>query len=296
MECMWKRGVHDQPQKQIQGGENVNMTELEMKEKTIPVTIVCPACKGELSYTKTHVRCSTCSAVYPVRDNVVDLLPGSPSLQIPAAKSMEWGWMVKMYETKLWRKSILNTLLFGISFDKEYKTIVKAQNFSGSETILDLGCGPGMYARPLAQTLHNGYVVGLDLSMPMLSYAAWKAQTEGILNLLLIHGSAKDLPFIDSQFDAINCCGALHLFPEPPTMQGIYRVLKPGGCFTVATTRQLIPGPLGKKLYNYLYHHGWPKYFLHTELESLLGQAGFINVRFLHEKRYWHVVSAVKPE
>lgn len=270
-------------------------TEVEMN-KGAPVTIVCPACKsGELVLRESNVCCTECEAVYPVRDKVVDLLPDSPSLQIPAAKSMEWGWMVRMYETKLWRRSIINTLFFGISFDKEYETIAKVHAFSGDETILDLACGPGMYARPLAKALHKGYVVGLDLSAPMLSYAAWKAQNEGVMNLLLIHGSAKDLPFLNNQFDAINCCGALHLFPEPSTMQGIYRVLKPGGRFTVATTRQLIPGPLGKRLYDYLYHHGWPKYFVHTDLESLLSQAGFTEITFHHEKRYWHVVSAVKP-
>ncbi len=273
------------------------MNIMQEPEKKIPaVTIVCPTCKtGEL-FISNEAHCTECDAVYPVRDNVIDLLPGSPSLQIPVAESMEWGWMVKIYETRWWRRGYINTLFFGISFDKEYETIVKAQNFSGDETVLDLACGPGMYARPLAQSLRSGTVVGLDVSMPMLGYTTWKAQAEGISNLLLIHGSAKDLPFPENQFDAINCCGALHLFSEPSTVQGIYRVLKPGGCFTVATTRQLIPGRIGRWLYAYLHRHGWPQYFLREELESLLRQAGFIDITFHYDKRYWFIVSAVKPE
>lgn len=273
--------------------------EQEMKDRTFPaVTIMCPACKtGELLYTSaSEVHCTECGAVYPVMERVVDLLPGSPSLQITVAECMEWGWMVKLYETRWWRSGPLNTAFFGISFKKEYEMILKAMNLTGDETILDLACGPGMYARPLAQTLHSGTVVGLDISLPMLGYTTWKAQTEGISNLLLIHGSAKDLPFPDNQFDVINCCGALHLFPEPSTMQGIFRVLNPGGRFTVAAARQLIPGPLGRKLYAFLHRHGWPKYFLREELESLLSQAGFTDITFHYEKRYWDIVSAVKPE
>jgi len=265
---------------------------------SVQIKIVCPTCKtGNLSHKSSdEVFCSGCGASYPVRNNVIDLLPGSPSLQIPAAEPMEWGWMVRMYETRLWRRSILLNLFFGISFNKEYEIIVQAMNLTDGDTVLDLACGPGMYARPLAKKLHSRTVVGLDLSLPMLNYAAWKAQTEGLLNLLFIHGSAKDLPFSENQFDVINCCGALHLFPERDTVQGIFRVLKPGGRFTVATTRQLLPGRLGRKLYDYLYHHGWPKYFLREELESLLAQAGFTDVRCHLAKRYWHIMSAVKPE
>lgn len=273
------------------------MKEMEYDRSAQHVRIVCPACKtGELSLESvtSEVHCVNCGASFPVRNRIIDLLPTAQ--QIPVAVSMEWNWMVRIYETRWWRAGPFNSITTGISFKKEYKTLVQAMNLEGNELVLDLACGPGMYARPLARELQHGTVVGLDLSLPMLSYTTVQAQNEGLYNLLLIHGSATDLPFPDNQFDAVNCCGALHLFPELSTVQGICRVLKPGGIFTVATTRQLIKGRLGRRLYDYLHTHGWPKYFLQEELESLLTQAGFVDVTFHHAKRYWHVVSAVKPQ
>lgn len=277
--------------------------EMEMETKmsnSIPiqqVSIICPTCrKGHLNLNSDNskVFCTNCGASYPVWNSLVDLLPESS--QVPMAAPMEWGWMVQIYETRWWRSGPLNTMFFGISFDKEYEMIVRAMNLKGDETLLDLACGPGMYARPLAKTLNRGIVVGLDLSMPMLSYTNFKAQTEGLSNLLLIHGSAKDIPFPDNQFDVVNCCGALHLFSELDTVRGIYRVLKPGGRFTVATTRRLLQGPVGKRIYDYLYRRGGVKYFYQDELELLFSQAGLTNVTCHYARRYWHIMSAVKPE
>ena len=260
------------------------------------VRIVCPECRtGELSLrSEREACCAHCGAPFLVRDRIIDLLPGTS--QVPMAAPMEWGWMVEIYETRWWRSGPINTLFFGISFDDEYNMIKKAMDLEGDETVLDLACGPGMYARPLAKTLENGTVVGLDLSAPMLGYTAFKAQSEGIDNLLLIHGSAKDLPFPDNQFDVVNCCGALHLFSQVSTVQGICRVLKPGGRFTVGTTRRLLQGPVGRRIYDYLYRRGGVKYFYLDELESLLKDGGFTEVTCLYEKRYWHIMRAVKPE
>ncbi|MGD2249358.1 MAG: methyltransferase domain-containing protein [Candidatus Methanofastidiosia archaeon] len=276
--------------------------EREINEHELPVQSIralCPHCKtGQLLLNpeKKDIQCRTCGGSYPVVHGIIDLLYDSSVQQIPAAVPMEWGWMVQIYETRLWRSGPFNTIMMGISFEKEYNIIVEAMGITGNETVLDLACGPGMYARPLSKIVLNGIVIGLDLSWPMLNYTQFKAHTEGLSNLVLIHGSATDLPFLDHEFDVVNCCGALHLFPQVSTVQGIYRVLKPGGRFTVGTTNQLIPGWVGRKVYNYLHEHGWPKYFLTNELLSLFKQAGFTDITIHHAKRYWHIVSAVKPE
>jgi len=60
---------------------------------------------------------------------------------------------------------------------------------------------PGLFAR----NLRSGFVVGLDLSKPMLRWAAAKAGTDGIKNLLFIHGHALDVSFPDNEFHRVNC-------------------------------------------------------------------------------------------
>lgn len=274
---------------------DVNMKDDSAGSVWSSINIVCPTCKkGQLDPTSASACCTHCGASFPVRERLLDLLPESS--QVPMAAPMEWGWMVQLYETRWWRRGFLNTLFLGISFKNEYRMIVQAMNLKGDETVLDLACGPGMYARPLSRELDSGTVAGLDLSVPMLNYSAFKAQSEGIDNLLLIHGSAKDLPFPDCEFDVVNCCGALHLFSQLSTVQGICRVLKPGGRFTVATTRRLLQGPVGRRIYDYLTRRGGVKYFYQEELESLLRDAGFTDVVCHYAKRYWHIMSAVKPE
>jgi ubiquinone/menaquinone biosynthesis C-methylase UbiE len=57
--------------------------------------------------------------------------------------------------------------------------------------------------------------------------------------VVLIHGDALDLPFPDERFEAVNCCGALHLFPDVPrSLEEIRRVLTPGGRFATAVYRR----------------------------------------------------------
>src|ERR1043165_8017790 len=41
----------------------------------------------------------------------------------------------------------------------------------GNERVVDLGCGSGRLTRELAARLHNGQLVGLDASRPMLEQA-----------------------------------------------------------------------------------------------------------------------------
>ena len=260
--------------------------------------IACPSCKSDLVLTsESEVHCENCGASFPVKNGVIDLLPESIPERTPAQSSIDQEWFIQIYESRLWRRNPLISLLLGISFDKECELIMQTANLKGNETLLDLACGPGIYSRPFAKRLNRGTVVGLDLSMPVLNYATKKAQSEEINNLLFIHGDALELPFPDNQFDVVNCCGAFHLFPYLEVLQNIKRILKPGGCFTVAVGWERIPGGLGKKHRDFYYRKAGVYLFYKDELESLIGQAGFTDVECLHAKGVgWLIMSGVKPQ
>lgn len=96
-------------------------------------------------------------------------------------------------------------------------------------TILDVGCGLGLHAIELTR---RGYlVVGLDLSLPMLSRAADEAQDEGLL-INFLHGDMRDMTFGGS-FDAVLCWGtSFGYFEEAGNRQAldqIHAAVKPGG-------------------------------------------------------------------
>jgi len=65
---------------------------------------------------------------------------------------------------------------FGASFSSTRRRIQPGirrvlERLQGHESILDLGCGNGQFARELARRHHRGPYLGLDLSLPMLREA-----------------------------------------------------------------------------------------------------------------------------
>jgi 2-polyprenyl-3-methyl-5-hydroxy-6-metoxy-1,4-benzoquinol methylase len=97
--------------------------------------------------------------------------------------------------------------------------------------ILDLGCGPGLYAELLAQKGHS--VIGVDYSENSIQYATRQAK-EKKLNIEYLKKNYLNLDF-DNQFDLIimiylDFCV---LLPEErkKVLENIYRALKKGGLF-----------------------------------------------------------------
>lgn len=264
--------------------------------------VLCPACKeGCLaleSMTETEVCCAGCKATLPVKGGVIDLLGEAPYRRSLSQAVMEWEPFIRIYESKWFRKSPRASLVIGISFEKEYEMITRAAKLGGDEILLDLGCGTGIYSRPLAQRLNRGVVAGLDLSAPMLNHASSDARAAGLANLLFIRGSALDLPFPDDEFDAVNCCATMHLFSTPDLQRlltEVSRTLKPGGRFTGSCLRNWIPGKSAKRFLDWYSPKVGTYYRRPEELETLFRQASLTGVECHHARRYWLVMSAVKP-
>ncbi|MEJ2252041.1 MAG: methyltransferase domain-containing protein [Candidatus Lokiarchaeota archaeon] len=263
--------------------------------------IVCPQCQSsylesDSESSNQEIHCTNCNSIFPMEDGVLDLLNEESPGMIPVAEPMKWKWLVKIYNSRLWRKSAwLGKLSFGISFDKESNLILNAANLTPNAYALDLACGPGTYTKPIAQALTQGKIVGFDISLPMLSYGAKQAIKEGLQNILYIHGTVRDLPFEKEQFDFINCSGALHLFMDflPELLHKINDILKHGGRFSIAAAR-LPEGKWSKKLALNRSKNSGLKFFSPEELKQYLLEAGFIDVICHHSKRYWLVMSATK--
>ena len=99
--------------------------------------------------------------------------------------------------------------------------------------VLDLACGPGIVTAELAATARE--VVALDLTPEMLVKARERCAKFGRQNVTFREGSATDLPFPESCFDAVVTRLSFHHFEDPSRVLGeMLRVTKIGGTLVVA--------------------------------------------------------------
>lgn len=103
------------------------------------------------------------------------------------------------------------------------------------QTICDLACGQGRFARELAK--RGAHVIGIDIADRLLLLARQYEEQElqGIVYQQDDAQTARSLP--NATFDGIVCVLALMDIPDlPATFQTVSRILKPGGWFVFAIT------------------------------------------------------------
>jgi ubiquinone/menaquinone biosynthesis C-methylase UbiE len=104
------------------------------------------------------------------------------------------------------------------------------------DTIIDLGSGAGndaFVARKLAG--EKGKIIGIDFTEQMISRARDNAEKLGLNNVEFRQGDIEDMPVTSSKADVIVSNCVLNLVPNKhKVFSEIYRVLKPGGHFSIS--------------------------------------------------------------
>jgi arsenite methyltransferase len=118
--------------------------------------------------------------------------------------------------------------------------LVAALELSGSERVLDAGCGRGLALIACAKRLPSGRAIGIDLwaakdlsrNHPEATCA--NARAEGVADRVeVMTGDITKLPFPDASFDAVVSMTVIHNIPSlegrDQALRELARVLKPGG-------------------------------------------------------------------
>lgn len=126
---------------------------------------------------------------------------------------------------------------FASRFDAEYWKFFRAnvgRHLAPHPTIVDLGCGPGLYLRELSERHRDAALYGFDVTPAMIEHASELAYC-GASPTFGLHDLSKDsLPMDAGVVDLVCMTAVLHVLDEPfAVLADIRRVLRPDGLFLV---------------------------------------------------------------
>lgn len=146
-----------------------------------------------------------------------------------------------------------------------WEPVLEALALGPDDTLLDVGCGGGVFLERALETGCAG--VGLDHSREMVKLARERSGAR------VVEAEAEELPFADGEFTAVSCLVAFFFFTDPDrVLREFRRVLDPErGRLVIATTP---PEAKGTPAAPYpLWTRG--RFYEDAELERLPLDAGF---------------------
>ena len=157
---------------------------------------------------------------------------------------------------------------------------------SKGDTVIDLGSGAGNDCFvALAETGETGKVIGIDFTPAMLELARKNAIARGVSNVEFRQGDIEDMPVAGNKADVVISNCVLNLVPNKDgVFKEIYRVLKPGGHFSISDIVLVgkLPDALRKDAEMYA---GCVSGAIQKEVYMELIQAnGFVNIILQKEK------------
>ncbi len=140
--------------------------------------------------------------------------------------------------------------------------------------VLDLCCGSGQATGVLVEQFQE--VTGLDASPLSLARAK-----QNVPQASYVEAFAEDMPICDRSFDLVHTSAALHeMSPQQlrQILREVYRVLKPGGVFTLVDFHPPT-NPIfwpGLAIFFWLFETETAWQLLKTNLPDLLTEVGFV--------------------
>jgi SAM-dependent methyltransferase len=165
---------------------------------------------------------------------------------------------------------------------------VAIANLKAGETVLDLGSGGGIDCFLAAQRVGpTGYVIGVDMTESMLALARQNKAKLGLTNVEFRQGEIENLPVEANSIDVIISNCVINLSTDKAAVfREAFRVLKPGGRFTVSdmVTEGEFPAQLRQNV------NAWAGCISgaldQADYLAMLRQAGFSQVKVESRRSY----------
>ncbi|AYF78047.1 class I SAM-dependent methyltransferase [Nocardia yunnanensis] len=119
-----------------------------------------------------------------------------------------------------------------------FDDLVERFHLDGTGRLLDLGCGTGQLAIPLAA--HVAEAVGMDPEPGMLVEAARCARAAGLTNVVWEHGGSADLPGELGQFRMVTMGRSFHWMDREHVLAALDGVVEDNGVIVLANDSCLV--------------------------------------------------------
>lgn len=115
------------------------------------------------------------------------------------------------------------------------------------DTVLDIGCGPGLFTRAIARRVgDDGKVIAVDIQEEMLHLLEENARREGLSYRIQLHKAEPDSLGL-SETGSVNIVFAIYVIHEVPDaaqlIQEVFTLLVPGGTFLIAEPMFVVSAP-----------------------------------------------------
>ena len=119
--------------------------------------------------------------------------------------------------------------------------LMSTAGISGTDKILDIGCGCGETSRIAARQAADGEVLGVDISAPMLARARVRAEEEGLANLRFEEADAATAQLPAAYYDLVlSRFGVMFFDDARAAFENISRSLRPGGRLAFLCWREVM--------------------------------------------------------
>ena len=162
----------------------------------------------------------------------------------------------------------------------------ESAKIKAGDIVLDLGSGAGMDAFVARRIVgESGMVIGVDMTESMIEKARENNQKLGYKNVEFRFGEIENLPVDDNSTDVVISNCVLNLVPDKlKAYQEIYRVLNPGGHFSISDI--VLTGDLPAKIQSAaeMYAGCVAGALKKEEYINSIRNAGFSNISVVKEK------------
>jgi ubiquinone/menaquinone biosynthesis C-methylase UbiE len=139
----------------------------------------------------------------------------------------------------------------GMKLESRALEMLQQIGIRSGQTVLDFGCGLGMYTIPVAEIVgEQGKVYALDKDKEALDQLMQKAESAGLKNIRRMETSGKlEIDLADESVDVVLLFDVFHSFYFPQAddrkklLGEIYRIMKPSAFLSISVWLNLIePG------------------------------------------------------